>query len=152
MAQGSVPLQVGNFPPFILGNFEAQWQHHQENCMKKLNDAKIKELVQDSNEQPTSAITSDVLSNRACTCNKFDIFRPSDDQRSREPDENDLVSHRGESNQVLSNLLDDVIDVHEDNCSDFNNSVSGSVHTHDTNSNGLCKVDWKLLFKKCLQN
>lgn len=133
-----------------MGNFEAQWQQYQENCMKKLIDARIKELVQDSSKQPTSAITSDVRSDRAC--NRFDKFRSSDDHRSREADEDDLVSHRGETDQVLSNSLNDIIDVHEDNRSEFGDSVSGSVHTHDTDSNGSCMVDWKILLKKCLQN
>lgn len=146
LTQGSVPPQVGNFPPFVLGNFEAQWQQYQENCMKRLIDARIKELVQESNKQPTIAITSDVRSDRAC--NRFDRFRPSDDQRSRESDDDDLVSHRGETDQVLSNSLDDVIDVHEDNRSEFDNSVLGSVHTHDTDSNGSCMVDWKNFVKK----
>ena len=72
LTQGSVPPQVGNFPPFMLGNYEAQWQQYQENCMKRLIDARIKELVQDSNKQPTIAITSDVRSDRAC--NRFDRF------------------------------------------------------------------------------
>lgn len=114
--------------------------------MKRLIDARIKELVQDSNKQPTIAITSDVRSDRAC--NRFDRFRPSDDQRSRESDDDDLVSHRGETDQVISNSLDDVIDVHEDNRSEFDNSVLGSVHTHDTDSNGSCMVDWKNFVKK----
>ncbi|XP_052680058.1 uncharacterized protein LOC128160759 [Crassostrea angulata] len=146
LTQGSVPPQVGIFPPFMLGNFEAQWQQYQENCMKRLIDVRIKELVQDSNKQPTIDITSDVRSDRAC--NRFDRFRPSDDQRSRESDDDDLVSHRGETGQVLSNSLDDVIDVHEDNRSEFDNSVLGSVHTHDTDSNGSCMVYWKIFVKK----
>lgn len=42
LAQGSAPPQVGNFRPFMLGNFEAQWQQYQENCMKTLIDDRIR--------------------------------------------------------------------------------------------------------------
>lgn len=52
------------------------------------------------------------------------------DQRSRESGDDNLVSHRSETNQVFSNSLNDVVE--EDTRSDFDiNSVLGSVHTHN---------------------
>lgn len=42
----------------------------------------------------------------------------------------------------LSNSLNDVVEAHEDN------SVLGSVHTHNTDSNGSCMVNWKIFVKK----
>lgn len=126
MTQSILSLQVGNIPPFTLKNFEHQWQQYKENFMRNLIDARFKELVQDASKQPAKTSTTGTESRST----RFDRFRPSEDQHSRESGYEDLVSLRYDIDPVLRNSpTDDVIQVHdEDNQSEFDNSAAGSVY------------------------
>ena len=139
LTQGFFPSQMRNAPPFMLGNFETQWQQYQENFMRNLIDARVKELVHGASKQTEKRSTT--------SSQRFDRFRPSDDQHSRESDDEDLISHRGDNDPVVNNSqIDDIVQIHnEDNQSEFDNSAAGSVHTE---FNDLCTVDWKNFVRK----